>query len=96
MFQLLFGQNEVVKATPAVDVSRLHRCQNVDPYCFIGQIKYRFCAPITITNSSLGCQTLIYAPTGEFYDSVMKILAEQNDLVFGDDVIGYCGLCFIL
>ena len=25
----------------------------------------------------------------------MKILAEQNDLVFGDDVIGYCGLFLI-
>ena len=35
------------------------------------------------------CQTLVYTPNVEPYNSIMKIVAEQNDLVFGDDIVGY-------
>ena len=35
------------------------------------------------------CQTLVYTPNTEPYNSIMKIVAEQNDLVFGDDIVGY-------
>lgn len=36
------------------------------------------------------CQTLVFSPAVEPYISIMKILADQNDLVYGDDIVGYC------
>lgn len=32
---------------------------------------------------------LVYSPDVEPYTSIMKIVAEQNGLAFGDDIVGY-------
>lgn len=96
IFQLVLGRSNTVSSSPAIDVSKLHRCHNVDSYYILEYLMIRFCAPITLSDSSKGCQTLIYTPTNKLYDSIMKILAEQNDLVYGDDIIGYCGILLIL
>lgn len=43
----------------------------------------------TPTTQSEECQTLVFSPAVEPYISIMKIVAEQNDLIYGDDIVGY-------
>ena len=47
------------------------------------------CYSYTPSKRSDECQTLVFSPLVEPYISIMKIVAEQNDLVYGDDIIGY-------
>ena len=35
------------------------------------------------------CRTLIYAPSNNFTDAIMKKVAEWNELEFGEDIVGY-------
>lgn len=35
------------------------------------------------------CRTLIYAPSNDFTDAIMRKVAEWNGLKFGEDIVGY-------
>ena len=52
-------------------------------------MKYSNGKPYNPSKESDKCTTLIYSPSTNYTDEIMRIVARENGLNFGSDIIGY-------